>query len=166
MSLVAFDALGYFEKLKEAGVPEAQAKVQANALREYVNDRESAILRELATKRDIVDIWNVIKDIRRDVKDIRGEMKDIRGEMKADIQNLRDETKANIQSLRGEIKDISVDMDKMKADIQSLSKGLIALDEKVTRRIESFHHEMIKWMLGLFIGQIGLIIGFATYLKN
>ena len=39
MSTVTFDALGYFEKLKAAGVPEAQAKVQADSLRELIDVR-------------------------------------------------------------------------------------------------------------------------------
>lgn len=33
-----FDALAYFEQLKAAGVPEGQAKVQANALRDLCNN--------------------------------------------------------------------------------------------------------------------------------
>jgi hypothetical protein len=39
MSTTTFDTLGYFEKLKAAGVPEAQAKVQADTLREIIDDR-------------------------------------------------------------------------------------------------------------------------------
>lgn len=39
MSTTTFDALGYFEKLKAAGVPEEQAKLQANALREVIDER-------------------------------------------------------------------------------------------------------------------------------
>jgi len=39
MSAVTFDTLGYFERLKAAGVPEAQAKVQADALRELADNR-------------------------------------------------------------------------------------------------------------------------------
>ncbi|MDE5832461.1 MAG: hypothetical protein K2H64_05685 [Desulfovibrio sp.] len=35
----AFDALDYFEKLKEAGVPEEQAKFRANALKVAIADR-------------------------------------------------------------------------------------------------------------------------------
>lgn len=35
MAATTFDALAYFEKLKAAGVPEEQAKVQANALRDF-----------------------------------------------------------------------------------------------------------------------------------
>lgn len=33
-----FDALAYFEQLKAVGVPEDQAKVQANALRDLCNN--------------------------------------------------------------------------------------------------------------------------------
>jgi len=39
MATATFDSLGYFEKLKAAGVPEAQAKAQADALRQLVDDR-------------------------------------------------------------------------------------------------------------------------------
>ncbi len=41
-----FDFLGYFDKLKQAGVPEEQAKVQAEASRETIQNN-------LATKRDL-----------------------------------------------------------------------------------------------------------------
>lgn len=39
MPATTFDALAYFEKLKAAGVPEEQAKIQANALREVIDER-------------------------------------------------------------------------------------------------------------------------------
>lgn len=39
MTTTTFDTLGYFEKLKAAGVTEAQAKVQAEALREIIEDK-------------------------------------------------------------------------------------------------------------------------------
>lgn len=39
MSGAAFDALAYFEKLKAAGVPEEQARVQANALKDVFDER-------------------------------------------------------------------------------------------------------------------------------
>ena len=49
MTTVTFDALGYFEKLKAAGFTEEQAKAQANALREVIEER-------LATKGDLVQM--------------------------------------------------------------------------------------------------------------
>ncbi len=64
MTTTTFDSLGYFEKLKEAGVPEAQARVQAEAMRQQAEaqrvalqtalDRyDEASRRELATKGDL-----------------------------------------------------------------------------------------------------------------
>lgn len=49
MSAIAFDTLAYAKKLKLAGVPEAQAKVQAEAMAELVEER-------LATKRDLKEL--------------------------------------------------------------------------------------------------------------
>ncbi len=46
MSAIAFDTLAYAKRLKHAGVPEAQAEVQAEAMAELVEER-------LATKRDL-----------------------------------------------------------------------------------------------------------------
>ena len=49
MTSITFDTLGYFEKLKNAGFTEEQAKAQANALREVIEER-------LATKGDLVQM--------------------------------------------------------------------------------------------------------------
>ena len=49
MTTTTFDSLGYFEKLKEAGFTEEQARVQANAMREIIEER-------LATKADLVQL--------------------------------------------------------------------------------------------------------------
>jgi hypothetical protein len=46
MATIAFDTLAYAKKLKQAGVPEAQAEVQAEAMAELVEER-------LATKQDL-----------------------------------------------------------------------------------------------------------------
>ena len=39
MTTTTFDTLGYFEKLKAAGVPEGQAKVQAETLKDLIEDQ-------------------------------------------------------------------------------------------------------------------------------
>lgn len=49
MQITTFDTLGYFEKLKAAGFTEAQAKAQADAIRELVDS-------SLATKRDLREL--------------------------------------------------------------------------------------------------------------
>ena len=42
-----FASLGYFERLKEAGVPEPQARVQADALRQQTEAQRAALRQEL-----------------------------------------------------------------------------------------------------------------------
>lgn len=49
MTTIAFDTLAYANKLKQAGVPDRQAKVQAEAMAELVEER-------LATKRDLSEL--------------------------------------------------------------------------------------------------------------
>ena len=53
MGATTFDALAYFEKLKAAGVPEEQAKVQANAFRDFSANQDENIRKELSTKGDL-----------------------------------------------------------------------------------------------------------------
>lgn len=53
MTTTTFDALAYFEKLKAAGVPEEQAKIQANAFRDFSAIQEENARKELATKADL-----------------------------------------------------------------------------------------------------------------
>lgn len=54
MTATIFDALAYFEKLKTAGVPEEQARVQANAFRDFSAIQEEKARNELATKMDVL----------------------------------------------------------------------------------------------------------------
>ncbi|MDR2572886.1 MAG: hypothetical protein LBC94_00840 [Desulfovibrio sp.] len=49
MATVTFDTLGYFEKLKSAGIPEPHAKAQVEVIREVIEDK-------LATKQDIKEL--------------------------------------------------------------------------------------------------------------
>ena len=49
MTTIAFDILAYANKLKQAGVPDRQAEVQAEAMAELVEER-------LATKRDLSEL--------------------------------------------------------------------------------------------------------------
>ena len=49
MTATTFDTLGYFEKLKAAGVPEEQAKAQIEVIRDVVDNK-------LATKQDLREL--------------------------------------------------------------------------------------------------------------
>ena len=67
MTSTTFDALGYFEKLKAAGMPEAQAKVQIEALQDVVRVRDEGLRAELATKGDIQDVRREIQSVKFEI---------------------------------------------------------------------------------------------------
>lgn len=104
MTTTTFDSLGYFEKLKSAGVPEEQAKVQATALREQLDAQNTAVQRliesydessrkELATKGDI-------QDTRLEIEKVRAEVEKVRAELKTDIEKVRAELKIDIEKVK------------------------------------------------------------------
>src|SRR5579872_6079504 len=67
-----FDTLAYCKRLKNAGVPEAQAEAHAEALAETVD-------KNLATKQDIKTLKHDIKELRHDIKTLEKNAKrDIR----------------------------------------------------------------------------------------
>ena len=65
MSAVTFDTLKYVERLTAAGLPEKQAKAEAEALREALGDL--AELKSLATKDDISQVRIEISDAKADI---------------------------------------------------------------------------------------------------
>ncbi|MDR0465811.1 MAG: CCDC90 family protein [Deltaproteobacteria bacterium] len=67
MTSVTFDTLGYFERLKAAGVPEAQAKVQVEAMQDIVKSYDETSRKELATKGDIKDVRKEIQDVKHEI---------------------------------------------------------------------------------------------------
>lgn len=67
MTTTNFDTLSYFEKLKAAGVPEAQAKVQVEVMQGVVQQYDEASRKELATKGDIQDVRNELKDTKHEI---------------------------------------------------------------------------------------------------
>ncbi len=89
-----FDSLGYFEKLKDAGVPEPQARVQAEALRQQTEAQRVALRQELdrydeASRRELAT--------RGDIQDVRGEIQEVRGEIQ--------EVRLEIEKVKASIKD-------------------------------------------------------------
>ena len=84
---IPFDTHSYVKRLAAAGMPEAQAEVQADALAEFV-------LSQLATKQDLQqartdlgrEVESVCIDLGRDIENVRKELQDVRTELKAEIR--------------------------------------------------------------------------------
>ena len=72
MATVTFDTLKFVEKLRAAGVPEAQAKVQAEVL---VFALDEVMDQQLATKQDIARLERELKaDITRLERELKAEI--------------------------------------------------------------------------------------------
>jgi hypothetical protein len=67
MTTTTFDTLGYFEKLKAAGVPEAQAKVQVEVMQDVIKGYDATSRQELATKGDIQDVRTEIQNTKHEI---------------------------------------------------------------------------------------------------
>ena len=135
MAAITFDSLDYFEKLKDAGVPEAQAKVQANTLQTALNRYDEASRKDLAT---------------------RGDLQDVRSELKEEIQNVRTELKEDIQ-------DVRLEVEKVRAQSRESELRLQAEIEKVRKEIQGTETRLIKWQLGIAAGIVSVMLtGFGA----
>lgn len=74
MDGITFDTLAYFEKLKEAGVSEQQARVQVEVMQNVVESYDKASRKDLATKGDIQDVRKEIQDVRKEIADTKHEI--------------------------------------------------------------------------------------------
>ena len=69
MTTLTFDSLDYFEKLKDAGFTEKQAKVQASVLQTALNMHDETSRKELATKGDVQDVRLEIEKVRKEIRE-------------------------------------------------------------------------------------------------
>ena len=135
MAAITFDSLDYFEKLKDAGVPEAQAKVQASALQTALNRHDEASRKDLAT---------------------RGDLQDVRTELKEDIQNVRTELQNVRTELKEDIQDVRLEVEKVRA--QSRESEL-----RLQKEIQGTETRLIKWQLGIAAGIVSVMLtGFGA----
>ena len=134
------DTLGYFDRLMTAGVPEAQARVQAELFREQadfqgrelqqtIEKYDEARRKEIATRGDV-------QDVRLEIEKVRAETEKIRSELKTDIEKVRAELKTDIEKLRGETEKIRAEL---KADI------------------EKVRYDLLKWQIGLAFGIVAIM---------
>ncbi len=103
MTAITFDTLGYFQKLKAAGVPEEQAQIQADALR-LQSEAQAAALQKALDKYDAVSRKDLAT--RGNIQDVRVELQDARAELKQDIQDVRLE----IEKVRADVEKVKYDL--------------------------------------------------------
>ena len=132
--MLAFDTLTYTKRLRDAGVPQAQAEVQAATLREIIES-------DLATKHDIELIRHDIELIRHDTELVKKEIKDTE-------TRLIERTAGVEASLTERIAGVEA----------SLIERIVTVAAENKTTIAETKAEIIKWVAGLMPVQAGLIV--------
>jgi len=139
-AIATFDTLKLARRLREAGMPAAQAEAIAEAEAEVLSD---FVLSHLATKGDVAEIKTEIADLRSDIAEVRAELKEdianldaritstnaridaLRAELKEDIAS----TNARIDALRAELKE---DIAELRGELGRFEARFERLDRKYT----------------------------------
>lgn len=133
MATATFDTLKFANRLKAAGVPDKQAKAEAEALA----DALEVNLRDLATKSDLLAVRDEIKrDITAVHDESRRDLAAVHDGLERDITALRDELKGDVR------------------DSETRTRGRIdALEAKMDGKFL-----LLQWMLGLLLGGIVALV--------
>lgn len=110
--MLVFDTLLYTKKLRDVGVPQPQAEVQAETIKELIAN-------DLATKQDLKELEVALK---RDMKELE-------------------------VALKRDIAEVKRDMKEME----------IRMTAETVKLISQAKVDMIKWLMGLFLAQTGVI---------
>ncbi|MBF0438203.1 MAG: DUF1640 domain-containing protein [Magnetococcales bacterium] len=174
-SAIAFDSYNYVRKLRDVGVDERQAAIQAEAMLDLVEER-------LATKKDLAeqdirlaaieadlkrDIKEVEAGLKRDIKELDVKLASVEAGLKRDIKELEVKMDTKAESIKAELKRDIKELDvKMAAVETNLKRDIKELDGKIelskaelSKAIESSKGDTIKWTAGMFVAQTALIIG-------
>ncbi len=169
MAMVIFDTLKFSKRLKEAGVPSAQAEAEAEVLSEIF----AVNLQELPTKEDLQavkeELRHEIKEVRSEINELRDEVKadinELRDEVKADINELRDEVKADINELRNEvkaeIKDVRHEIQDVRHEIQDVRKDMVSMEQRFDIKLEKLEMSLLVKM-GIMLASVAGIVVSAT----
>jgi hypothetical protein len=109
-----FDSLGYAKRLRDGGVPQAQAEAHAEAARDY-------IMVELATKSDLLaiksDLLAVKQELQTEIRtrvsetDFRKSISDLQTEFRKSISDVQIELRGSVADLRNNITELRTALD-------------------------------------------------------
>ncbi|MBF0602549.1 MAG: DUF1640 domain-containing protein [Nitrospirae bacterium] len=161
MSLM-FDSLAYAKKLKAAGVPEAQAEIQAETIVEWMEDR-------LATK---LELEHVRADLKRDIKELDAKVESVRADLKRDIESVRAELKRDIKELDAKVESVRADLKRdieliradLKRDIQELDAKVESVRSDLKRDIKELEQRMVIKLGSLMFVAVGAMAALVKLL--
>ena len=116
---IAFDTLKFVRRLTEAGLPEKQAEVFADAHTEAFGEVLDA---RLATKTDIAELRGDIAEFR---EAMRGEFAEFKEAMRGEIAELRSDMTEFKEFVQGEINRLDRRIDRLASEMRHLKWILI-----------------------------------------
>lgn len=134
---LTFDTLAYVKQLEAVGVPREQAEVQANALRQIIDEK-------LATKADIAQL-------RVEAEANKMELKHDIADVRLEIERVRAEAEANKLELKRDIADV-------KHDIAGVKRDMLEMENRWLHQAREMESRIIIRLGGMLIAAVGIII--------
>lgn len=138
----AFDTLGYAKRLRNAGVPDAEAEAHAEAAREF-------IMAELVTRYDL--------DVAR--RELEGSIAGVRQHVDTSVGGLRQHVDTSIGALRQQVDDSNAALlHRVDASSAALAQQIAASEQRSAASLAALKSDMDKLWLRLMVG-MGSLIG-------
>ena len=153
---VAFDTLKFVRNLTQAGLPEAQAEVFANAHRDAFKD---ALDSNLATKADIAklkesttaQIAEFKESTTAQITELRSEMAEFKESTTAQIAEFKESTNSQIAELRSEMVEFKASM---RQEFAEFKEFIMAEINQLKRRDDHLQGQIshLKWIMIFNLG--------------
>ena len=138
-SAIVFDSYDYVRRLREVGVEERQAAIQAEALLDLVEER-------LVTKKDLAE------------QDVR--LAAIEAGLKRDIKELEVKMDTKAEFIKAELKRDIKELDVKLATVEAnLKRDIKELDVRMDTRFKELELRMVIKMGAMILAGIGLLFG-------
>jgi hypothetical protein len=150
-----FDTFQCIKELIKAGFQQEQAEAQVKLMGELVNQtlctREDL---EKSEERLTLKTEDVREDLEKSEERLTLKIEDARKELKIEIEVLRKELKVSEERLTLKIEDVRKEL---KVEMEVLRKELAL-------HIVQAKHEMVKWLIGMSVANLGLIFTMFKFL--
>jgi len=172
---LAFDTLKFATRLENAGAPAAQAKAQAEVLREVFDERDQALAivqallnearrdaehaasrsEQFATRTDISGVRTELAEVKADVAVIKTELVEVKADV-AGIKTELAEVKADVAVIKTELAEVKADVAGIKTELAGVKIDVALLHkeiELVDQRSQS-RFKLLYWMFGGLIAAL------------
>ena len=148
-STIVFDTHAAIEELIATGVPEKQAAAHVRLHAQQINDH-------FATTGDMEKLGTSLRtDMQKLEASLRADMAKLEASLRADMEKLEASVRADMEKLRGDMEKLEASL---RGDMEKLEASLRADMAKLETRLTKTITDTLKWIAGLQIGAITVII--------